>query len=121
MSVNQALAELAGSVTLPMLAVRRGGRVTGFDGALVEAVSIAAEARTAAILDIGHPPAGPAITGTGTDCIVVTAPCDGEPEPWAGLHTAVGEAIGAAVYAATREGAEEWLVDNARAFLPADP
>jgi adenosylcobinamide amidohydrolase len=78
------------------------------DGALVEAISIVAEARTAAILETRQREDGSAITGTGTDCIVVAAPCEGEPARWAGLHTAVGEAIGAAVYRATREGAEEW-------------
>ncbi|MCW2285183.1 adenosylcobinamide amidohydrolase [Rhodoblastus acidophilus] len=85
------------------------------DGAFVEAISIAAQARTAAIVETWRPPAGPAITGTGTDCIVVAAPCGGEPMACAGLHTAVGEAIGGAVYAATREGVEAWALDMARA------
>ena len=83
------------------------------DGALVEALSIVAEARTAAILEAWSQQDGPAITGTGTDCIVVASPCEGEPARWAGLHTAVGEAIGAAVYRATREGAEDWDAENA--------
>ena len=48
------------------------------------------------------------VTGTGTDCIVVACPCDGTPVAWAGLHTALGEAIGAAVYEAVRAGAEQW-------------
>ena len=78
------------------------------DGAFVEAVSIAAEARTAAILESRPRTAEPGVTGTGTDCIVVAAPLEGEPARWAGLHTAVGEAIGASVYHATREGAEQW-------------
>ncbi len=89
------------------------------DGALVEAISIAAEARTAAIIESRRPQDEPAITGTGTDCIVVAAPCAREPEPWAGLHTAVGEAIGRAVYDATREGAEEWDAENAGALVNA--
>jgi len=78
------------------------------DGALVEAISIVAEARTAAILDARAKIPGPAITGTGTDCIVVACPAAGEPASCAGLHTAVGEALGAAAYAATREGVEFW-------------
>jgi adenosylcobinamide amidohydrolase len=41
-------------------------------------------------------------TGTGTDCIVVAAPTG--TEPFAGLHTEVGEAIGAAVYTAVAGG-----------------
>jgi adenosylcobinamide amidohydrolase len=83
------------------------------DGALVEAISIVAEARTAAILEARRREDGPAITGTGTDCIVVASPCEGERDSCAGLHTAVGEVIGAAVYRATREGAEEWDAENA--------
>ena len=85
------------------------------DGALVEAISIAAEARTAAMIESRLPGSTPAMTGTGTDCIVVAAPCEGEPVSCAGLHTAIGEAIGAAVYRATREGAEEWDAENAQA------
>ncbi len=88
------------------------------DGALVEALSIVAEARTAAIIDSWRTERGPAVTGTGTDCIVVASPCraspygacphGGEPLAFAGLHTAVGEAIGGAVYDATLAGAEQW-------------
>ena len=43
----------------------------------------------------------------------MASPCEGEPASCAGLHTAVGEAIGAAVYRATRAGAEEWDAENA--------
>lgn len=78
------------------------------DGALVEALSIVAEARTAAIVDSWRAARGTTVTGTGTDCIVVASPCRGEPLAFAGLHTAVGEAIGGAVYDATRSGAEQW-------------
>ncbi len=85
------------------------------DGAFVEAVSIVAQARTAAILETWRPREGPAITGTGTDCIVVAAPCEGEPIACAGLHTTVGEAIGGAVCDATREGVEVWALDIATA------
>jgi len=78
------------------------------DGAMVEALSIVAQARTAAILESRHVERATAITGTGTDCIVVASPCRGDPVAFAGLHTEVGEATGAAVYGATREGAEQW-------------
>lgn len=78
------------------------------DGAMVEALSIVAQARTAAILESRRVAQGTAITGTGTDCIVVASPRRGEPVAWAGLHTDVGEAIGSAVYDATRAGAEQW-------------
>ncbi len=88
------------------------------DGALVEALSIVAEARTAAIVDWGRAEAGAAVTGTGTDCIVVASPQAGSPHAYAGLHTAVGEAIGGAVYEATLEGAAQWQRDFA-AFIAA--
>jgi adenosylcobinamide amidohydrolase len=81
------------------------------DGAMVEALSIAAQARTAAVIESRRVPAGTAITGTGTDCIVVASPCRDEPVAFAGLHTAIGEAIGGAVYDATRKGAEQWDLD----------
>lgn len=80
------------------------------DGAMVEALSIAAEARTAAVMEAAlaagpDRPGGP-ITGTGTDCLVIAAPPGAG--AYAGLHTPVGEAIGRAVYAAVRAGADEW-------------
>lgn len=82
------------------------------DAALIEAVSIVAEARTAAVLEARPIAAGAGVTGTGTDCIVVACPCAAPgglpPAAWAGLHTAIGEAIGGAVYDAVRAGAEDW-------------
>lgn len=81
------------------------------DGAMVEALSIAAQARTTAILDSWRTERGTAVTGTGTDCIVMASPSQGDPLVFAGLHTAVGEAIGGAVYDATRAGAEQWDQD----------
>ena len=78
------------------------------EGAIVEAISIVAEARTAAILEASRKADAAQPTGTGTDCIVVACPCAGEPTPWAGLLTAVGEAIGGAANAATRAGVELW-------------
>ena len=78
------------------------------DGAMVEALSIVAQARTAAIIESRQAEPGTSITGTGTDCIVVASPCRGEPIAWAGLHTEVGEAIGGAVYDATRAAAAQW-------------
>lgn len=78
------------------------------DGAFVEALSIAVQARTAAILETRPPGDDQPITGTGTDCVVIAAPCFGPPLTYAGLHTALGEALGHAVYEATREGALAW-------------
>ncbi|MFN3623098.1 MAG: adenosylcobinamide amidohydrolase [Hyphomicrobium sp.] len=81
------------------------------DAAMLEAVSIATEARTAAVLDAGVRRGGMAITGTGTDCIAIAAPPGDDQVRYAGKHTAVGEAIGAAVYGATAEGIRDWKLD----------
>ncbi|MEM6375460.1 MAG: adenosylcobinamide amidohydrolase, partial [Pseudomonadota bacterium] len=72
--------------------------------AMLEALSLAVEARTAAILDaeVGLP-SGHA-TGTGTDCLAIAAPSGNV--AYAGKHTDLGEAIGCAVYGAVRDGAE---------------
>ncbi len=85
------------------------------DAALLEAFSLTAEARTAAVLSVGlQTPQGLA-TGTGTDCIAVAAqPGTGA---YAGKHTAVGEAIGRAVFDAVQAGAAEWMAEN-RGRLP---
>ncbi|MCU4652230.1 adenosylcobinamide amidohydrolase [Roseibacterium sp. SDUM158016] len=78
--------------------------------ALIELLSIAAEARTAAVMEHGPIlPAGRA-TGTGTDCIVVGAP-PGD-KRFTGLHTDVGEALGAAVYRAVANGVEDWMAEQ---------
>lgn len=77
------------------------------DAALIETLSIATQARTAAVMDAGYDlPTGRA-TGTGTDCIAVAAP-QGD-VAFAGLHTAVGEAVGAAVFEAVSKGARVWM------------
>ncbi|MGB3417794.1 MAG: adenosylcobinamide amidohydrolase, partial [Mesorhizobium sp.] len=53
-------------------------------------------------------------TGTGTDCIVVAAPA-GEPgEAFAGLHTAVGAAIGRAVHDAISQACATWIGERRR-------
>ena len=59
----------------------------------------------------GHDlPTGTA-SGTGTDCIAVAAePGD---TAFAGLHTVIGEAAGAATLAAVRRGVKRWLADHA--------
>ncbi|WP_103335827.1 adenosylcobinamide amidohydrolase [Pseudotabrizicola formosa] len=82
------------------------------EAAQIEALSIAAQARTAAIMDCGlRLPDRRYATGTGTDCIAIAADPGGT--DFAGLHTAVGEAIGQAVRGAVAQGAAEWLVENA--------
>lgn len=85
------------------------------EAALIETVSIATEARTAAVLDSGVRREGVAVTGTGTDCIVVASPVGRDEARFAGLHTAIGEAVGDAVYRSVREGAAVWQSDWAAA------
>jgi adenosylcobinamide amidohydrolase len=77
-------------------------------GAFVEAVSIATQARTAAIMEWRYSSQGEIVTGTGTDCIVIAAPQGDAAQRCAGLHTDIGTAIGAAVYEATYDGAKTW-------------
>jgi adenosylcobinamide amidohydrolase len=85
--------------------------------ALAEALALAAEARTLAVVEAGVRSlrSGLPATGTGTDCIVVAAPAssNGEPLAYAGKHTAVGHGVGAAVEEAVRAGIEAWRISNA--------
>lgn len=84
--------------------------------ALIEAVSIAAEARTAAVLEARVPSrrTGAPATGTGTDCIVIAAPERDGGARYAGKHTALGYVIGAAVLEAVHRGAVAWVEERAR-------
>ena len=78
------------------------------EAALIEAMSLAVEAKTAAILDAAlRLPVGLA-SGTGTDCIAVSAPAG--TLNYVGKHTESGEASGQAVYSAVRDGAEQWRI-----------
>lgn len=75
--------------------------------ALIETLSIAAAARTAAVMETGMDlPTGRA-TGTGTDCIAVAARAGDL--AFAGMHTDLGEAAGRAVHDAVGAGAREWM------------
>lgn len=83
--------------------------------ALLEALALAAEARALAVCEAGVPSrrtGGPA-SGTGTDCIAITAPDLIRASRYAGKHTAIGHVIGAAVYSAVREGVEAWQRERA--------
>lgn len=82
------------------------------EAAQLEALSIVTEARTAAVMDLGLKRRGHIVTGTGTDCIVVACPCDGQEMPFAGLHTDIGLSLGRAVYDAVTEGGLRWLVER---------
>jgi adenosylcobinamide amidohydrolase len=76
--------------------------------AQLEALSIAVQARTAAVMEVGlHLDTGLA-TGTGTDCAALA--CDPGEGRYAGLHTAVGEAIGAATRQAVAAAAADWIL-----------
>lgn len=76
--------------------------------AQLEAMSIAVQARTAGVMAAGLAlPTGPA-TGTGTDCVALA--CDAGPGRYAGLHTAVGEALGAAVLEAVGQACKAWML-----------
>lgn len=82
--------------------------------AMVEAVSVATQARTTAILSYQYERfAGEgAVTGTGTDCIVVSCPVEGMRQQYCGLHTPIGKALGASVLAATHAAMDDWLRRN---------
>ena len=100
----------AGYGTINILVMSEPGLT---ETAQIEALSIATQARTAAVMDSGLClPDGHPATGTGTDCIAIAA--DPGPVAYAGLHTALGEAIGRAVRTAVDQGAAEWMVENGR-------
>ena len=78
--------------------------------ALLEALAVATEAKTVAVLENGVASrrTGLAATGTGTDCVVIASPLGPGRAPYAGKHTEVGAAIGAAVRDAVDRGARAW-------------
>ncbi|MBO9453497.1 adenosylcobinamide amidohydrolase [Tropicibacter sp. R16_0] len=77
---------------------------------LLEAMSIAVQARTAAVMDTQFElPTGIA-TGTGTDCVAIAAPAGST--DFAGLHTDIGETVGRAVYDAVFAGATAWKMER---------
>lgn len=84
------------------------------DAALLEAASVAAQARTLALVEAGYrrPGRDEIVTGTGTDCIVTAAPLGPDALPFAGTHTAAGEAIGACVIEATRRATLAWMASR---------
>lgn len=84
------------------------------EAAFLETLSVATEARTTAVIDARIERGGVAVTGTGTDCIVIAAPRSGSHVTFAGLHTPLGEAVRDAVYKATTAGIESWRQDWSR-------
>ncbi len=81
------------------------------EGARIEALSIATQARTAALMQSGLRLSTGPVTGTGTDCIALAAPEGGT--RYAGLHTATGEALGRAVLDAVTRGVVLWQQSDA--------
>jgi adenosylcobinamide amidohydrolase len=84
------------------------------DAALLEAASIVAQARTVVLTEAGYRRPGQAdiVTGTGTDCIVMASPIGGAQTAYAGMHTEIGEAVGACVANATAEALRAWLAER---------
>jgi adenosylcobinamide amidohydrolase len=80
--------------------------------AQLEALSLAVEARTAAVLQAEIPSiqSGFAATGTGTDCVVITSEISNHHEVlnYAGKHTQVGSLVGQCVFEAVSRGLENW-------------
>ncbi len=83
--------------------------------AMLEALALAAEARSTAVLEAAVPSrrSGAPSSGTGTDCIVIAAPlgdaASGEAAiRFAGKHTVAGHLIGAVVHDAIVEGIARW-------------
>jgi len=75
--------------------------VTLSEAAMLEAIAIVAQARTAAIMDLGLSLAdGRRLTGTGTDCILVASKLDASTQSHCGLHTALGRLVGETSYRA---------------------
>lgn len=74
-------------------------------GALVEAVTMATEAKTATLQELNVPScySDGLATGTGTDQIAIAARLDGAPLTGAGKHTHLGELIARSVRTALRE------------------
>lgn len=85
----------------------------------LEALSIAVEARTAAVIDVGVEAPTGRVSGTGTDCLALA--CRPGAGRYAGLHTPVGEAVGAAVRAAVAAGASDWKAWYAAEIAKATP
>lgn len=101
------LAPVAGTINL---LVQVGQPLSA--AALLEVLSLAVEARTLAVHELGVASvrSGDRATGTGTDCVVVAAPLTGAaPLAFAGKHTAIGSAVGRCVLDAVRAGGRACL------------
>ena len=84
------------------------------DLALIEALALAVEARTAALMEAKVPSSVSArlASGTGTDCVVVSAPEGPIVHKYAGKHTKLGYRIGLAVEEAVRRATRDWIQER---------
>lgn len=82
--------------------------------ARVEALALAAEARTLAVREGGvrSVESGLPASGTGTDCIVVASPEGAPGERYVGKYTVAGHLLGAAVAEAVGAGVAKWRAEN---------
>lgn len=78
--------------------------------ASIEAISIASEARTLAVLEseIRINKENNFATGTGTDCIGIISPAGESGIDYVGKHTVFGHLIGATAYEAITQGIHKW-------------
>lgn len=76
------------------------------DAALVEAVSMATEAKARALFDakVKSSVSARIATGTGTDCVAVACPTDTPLFQYCGKHTLLGELLGRVTYEAVVKG-----------------
>jgi adenosylcobinamide amidohydrolase len=74
-------------------------------GTMVEAVTLATEAKTATLQELNVPScySDGLATGTGTDQVAIAARLDGQPLRGAGKHSRLGELIGRSVQSALRQ------------------
>jgi adenosylcobinamide amidohydrolase len=82
--------------------------------ALIEALAVAVEARTTAVIEahVRSRRSDHIATGTGTDCTAIMAPDSAnEPALYAGKHTAIGHVIGEAVLRATAAAIAQWKLE----------
>lgn len=82
--------------------------------AAIEALTLMAQARTSAVIEAQYPLSGGFATGTGTDCLALASVAQrpqNAPTPlrYAGMHTALGEALGRATKSAVEAGLETYL------------
>lgn len=81
--------------------------------AMVEAVQVVTESKTATVLAEQVPTSKgrPGATGTGTDAIAIVSG-DGPPLRYCGTHTKMGELIGRAICAGVKEGLTRWSLKH---------